>query len=200
MEAGHILALNVALAAAWASPGPAMLVAIRASLSKGRRAGYAAGGGLALVAAGWTFAALAGLDAVFHMFPWAYLALKTGGACYLLWLAWATWRTAGAPLEDASRDDRGAFLTGVLVNLGNPKSVLFAAAVLVVIFPPGLGWGAKVAVVANHLAFELLAYGVLVTMLTLQPVAARFMRAKPLLDRLAAGVLAALGVRLFIER
>ena len=200
MEAGHILALNVALAAAWASPGPAMLVAIRASLSKGRRAGYAAGGGLALVAAGWTFAALAGLDAVFLMFPWAYLALKTGGACYLLWLAWATWRTAGAPLEDASRDDRGAFLTGVLVNLGNPKSVLFAAAVLVVIFPPGLGWGAKVAVVANHLAFELLAYGVLVTMLTLQPVAARFMRAKPLLDRLAAGVLAALGVRLFIER
>ena len=82
----------------------------------------------------------------------------------------------------------------------NPKSALFAAAVLVVIFPPDLGWGAKAAVAANHLAFEVCAYGVLVSLLATEAIGRRYLRAKAVLDRVAAGVLAALGVRLFIER
>ena len=200
MEVGHILAFNLALAAAWASPGPAMLVAMRSTLAGGRRAGMATGCGLALAAAAWTLVALAGLDTVFRLFPWAYVAFKTAGAIYLIWIAWRTWRRAGAPVDRPALPSRRAFLDGVLVNLGNPKSVLFAAAVLVVIFPPNLGWGARLAVAVNHLVFELAAYGGLVAMLATRAVETRYLRVKRTLDRVAAGVLGALGIRLLVER
>lgn len=200
MEAADVLAFNLALAAAWASPGPAMLVAMRATLAGGRRAGFATGAGLAVVAAGWTLLALAGLDTVFRVFPWAYVVFKTAGAAYLLWIAWTTWRDARKAIGRAALPSRRAFLDGALVNLGNPKSVLFAAAVLVVIFPPDLDWGAKLAVAANHLALELAAYGALVAVLGAERVAARYLRAKAWLDRVAAGMLGALGLRLLVER
>ena len=88
MSAEHLIAFNLALLAALASPGPALLVAIRTSLSAGRRAGAAVGLGLGLVAACWTLMALLGLDAVFALAPWAYAAAKIAGALYLLYIAW----------------------------------------------------------------------------------------------------------------
>jgi threonine/homoserine/homoserine lactone efflux protein len=200
VDAGHLLAFNLALAAAWAVPGPAMLVAMRATFAGGRGAGLATGCGLALAASLWTLLALAGLETVFRLFPWVYVAVKTAGAGYLLWLAWTTWRNAGAPPERVAAGSRRAFLDGVLVNLGNPKSMLFAAAVLVVIFPPEMGWGGKLVVAANHLAFEVCAYGLLVGALSTRAVEARYLGAKAVVDRVAAGVLGALGLRLFVER
>ena len=200
MEVAHLVAFNLALAAAWASPGPAMLVAMRSTFSGGRRAGLATGCGLALVAAGWTLLALAGLDAVFRLFPWAYLLFKSVGAGYLIWIAFTTWRNAGRPVERAALPVRRAFVDGVLVNLGNPKSVLFSAAVLVVIFPPDLGWGGRLVVALDQLVFEIVAYWALVVMLSTEVVAARYLRAKRWLDRIAAAVLGALGLRLMVER
>jgi len=76
----HVLAFNAALLVAILSPGPALLVAMQATLSAGRRAGMATGAGLGLMAATWTLFALLGLEAVFQYFPWAYGAAKTAGA------------------------------------------------------------------------------------------------------------------------
>lgn len=200
MTVEHVLAFNLALIAAWASPGPAMLVALRATLAGGRVAGMATGAGLALVAALWTLAALAGLEGAFRLFPWAYAALKLAGALYLLHIAWSTWRHAARPVGQGGPPGRRAFLDGVLVNLANPKSVLFAAAVLVVIFPPGLGWPEKAAIALNHVGVELVAYGGLAAAVGSRAVAARYLRAKAVLDRGAAVVLGALGLRLLLDR
>ena len=76
METAHLIAFNLALLAALISPGPGMLVALRATLAEGRRAGVLTGMGLGAMAAGWTGLALLGLDVVFTAVPWAYLALK----------------------------------------------------------------------------------------------------------------------------
>jgi threonine/homoserine/homoserine lactone efflux protein len=126
------------LLAAMASPGPAFVYAL--AYGGNRRVSRRAsppGPGWALVAALWTGAALLGLDAVFRLFPWAYGALRVAGAAYLIWIAVQTWRAAGTPPQArAPAAHAGPFAAGLLVNLGNPKSVLFAAAVLVVIFPP----------------------------------------------------------------
>ncbi|NBC95398.1 MAG: LysE family transporter, partial [Deinococcus-Thermus bacterium] len=130
-----------------AAPGPALLMAVRASLSFGRAAGIATGCGLALVAAGWTLAALLGLDALFVVFPWAYATLRLAGAAYLLWVAWGLWRDARRPVAAAApRSGRRHVVEGMLVNLANPKSVLFAAAVIVVIFPADLAPAARLAI------------------------------------------------------
>ena len=200
MDWPALLAFNAALAAAWLAPGPAMLVAIRASLRGGWREGAATGLGLACVAALWTLAALFGLDAVFTLFPWAYGALKTAGALYLIWLAVQTWRAARAPLGDAPAPAGRAVRTGALVNLANPKSVLFAGAVLVVIFPPDLSTAARLAVGLNHLLFEVAAYAALSFVVARSGIARPLLAAKAMLDRVVAAVLGALGLRLLMER
>jgi threonine/homoserine/homoserine lactone efflux protein len=80
MDLAHAAAFNVALIAAVAAPGPALLVAIRTTLGMGRRAGAAIDLGLATMAALWTLAALLGLEAVFRASPWAYGGMKRSGA------------------------------------------------------------------------------------------------------------------------
>ncbi|MBZ0216120.1 MAG: LysE family translocator [Fimbriimonadaceae bacterium] len=89
-----IFTFNLALLAAMMSPGPALLVAIRSTLTGGRAAGFAIGCGLGLMAAVWTLIALLGLEAVFQLFPWAYALVKGAGALYLIYIAWKTWRGA----------------------------------------------------------------------------------------------------------
>ena len=196
----EIAAFNLALLAAWSAPGPAMLYFLKTALSSGRAAGMMAGAGTALAAALWTLAALLGLDALFALFPWAYTAMKLFGAAYLFWIAWTTWRGADAPLAADPEARRRAFRGGLILNLGNPKAVLFAAAVLVVIFPPGMGAAGIALVALNHLALELALYGSLVLAVTTPAVSRRYLALKPRLDRGAALVMGALGLRLLADR
>ncbi|MCM2561126.1 LysE family translocator [Lutimaribacter sp. EGI FJ00015] len=203
MEIGHLIAFNLVLLAAMASPGPALLLALRATMASGRLAGIATGAGLGTMAALWTGAGLLGLDAMFTLFPWAYVILKTGGALYLLYIAWGMWRDARQPVAAPDGNAprlRRAFGTGFLVNLGNPKSVLFAASVLVVVFPPDLSLVEKGLIVLNHLFVEWAVYTVFALALSTATARAGYLRLKPLLDRIAAGVLALLGLRLLFSR
>jgi len=193
-----LVAFNLALIVALLSPGPAFLVALRPTLARGKRAGLATGTGLALFATLWTAAALWGLDAAFRLFPWAWGAARVLGGGTLLWLGWQTWRSAGQTQDAAPRPPRRAFLAGVLVNLVNPKAMLFAAAVLLVIFPAPLGTGARVVVLANQLALELAFFGTLALLMGRPAPRAAYFRAKAGLDRLAGGVLTLFGLRLLV--
>ena len=204
MTAAQLAAFVLTLGAAFLVPGPAMLLALRNTLTGGLAAGIATGAGLALVAALWTAAALAGLGALFVLVPWAYGAMKLAGALYLLWIAVQIWREAGAPLGQSDQPARRcltrAFAGGALVNLANPKSVLFSAAVLVVIFPAGLAIGEAALVVALHAALEILGYALLALLLSRPAARSAYLRTKIWIDRAAGAVLAALGLRLLLSR
>lgn len=200
MSLEHIIAFNAVLIVSILSPGAAFLMAVRSSVANGRRAGIFTGLGLGTMASLWTLAALLGMDAVFALFPWAFAILKVGGALYLIYLAVVTWRGAKAALTSTAKPQGRAFIDGFLVNLGNPKSVLFAAAVLVVVFPPDLS-GAEVAFVAlNHLTLEILFYTACAFMLSAPAARDRYLRAKPTLDRFAALLLGGLGLKLLLQR
>tara|TARA_B110000908_G_scaffold73691_1_gene88774 strand:- start:60 stop:671 length:612 start_codon:yes stop_codon:yes gene_type:complete len=199
----HILAFNAVLIVSILSPGAAFLMAVRSAISNGRRAGIATGLGLGVMASLWTLAALLGMDALFALFalfPWAFAALKIGGAAYLIYLAVKTWRGANMPLNDAPKAQGRAFVDGFLVNRGNPKSVLFAAAVLVVIFPPNLTASEIAFVTLNHLALEILFYTGCAVILAAPTARAQFLRAKPVIDRTAALLLGGLGLKLLLQR
>ena len=201
LEPAQLLAFNLALLAAMASPGPAFLMVLRNAIVAGRRAGVLTGLGLALVAAMWTGAALLGLAALFEVVPWLYAAMKIGGALYLLYIAWGLWRGAARPLDPQGRAARGRFVrAGALVNLANPKSVLFAGAVIVVIFPAGLSPGQSALIVANHFGVEVAVYAAMACGLASPPARAAYLRIKALADRVAAGLMAALGLRLLLDR
>lgn len=200
MALEHIILFNVTLLAAILSPGPALVMAIRTILSGGRRAGIAMGFGLGLVAALWTAAALLGLEAVFTAFPWAYWAMKMLGAAYLLWIAVQMWRGARTAITADIKPARRAFRDGVMVQIVNPKSVLFAAAVLVVIFPRDLTLADKGLIILNHFLVEIAFYTLLAFALSTKAAQRRYLAAKVYLDRGAALVMAALGLRLVFSR
>lgn len=200
MTFAQLLAFNVALLVAIASPGPALLMALRTTLNGGRRAGIAVGAGLGLMAATWTLMALLGLGVVFELFPAVYVAARIAGAGYLLYLAYRIWRDASAPVEARGEPARNAFRQGFLINLLNPKSVLFAAAVLVAVFPAGIGAAESLVIVANHFLVEVAFYTALAFCLSTRAVATRYMQAKTYIDRVAAAVLGALGLRLLLSR
>jgi threonine/homoserine/homoserine lactone efflux protein len=201
MDAAHLIAFNLTLLAALASPGPAMLMALRTTLIAGRRAGILLGLGLGTAAAVWTMLSLLGLNVVFTLFPWAYLTLKLTGAAYLIYLAFTIWRDARTPLETKVRAvQHHHILRGMLVNLSNPKSMLFASAVLVVIFPRDLALADKALIVANHMLVEWIAYAGFALALSTRPARDGYLRLKPVFDRVAATMLAVLGLRLLADR
>ena len=112
-----------------ATPGADMALFLSRTLAGGRAQGFAAQAGASVGLVVHTFAAALGLSALLAASAEAYEAVKIAGALYLLWLAFRAIRH-GSALKlkaDASARGglRGAFMNGLLINLTNPKIVLF---------------------------------------------------------------------------
>ena len=112
-----------------ATPGADMAVFLSRTLGGGRAQGFAAQAGANAGLIVHTIAAALGLSALLAASAEAYQAVKIAGALYLLWLAISALRY-GAALKltaegGAAGGLRGAVLTGLLINLTNPKIVLF---------------------------------------------------------------------------
>ena len=199
MSIEDLVAFNFALIVAIVSPGPALLVAIQTTLSAGRKAGIATGYGLGLMAATWTMLALFGLEAIFRLVPWAYTTTKAIGIIYLFYIAWGMWAGAREKVVPASLSARNSFVCGVLVNALNPKSVLFAGAVLVVIFPKNMTLFDNAIIVFNHLVVEYIFYSILAICMGSSIARDAYLGAKVYIDRTASVILGALGLRLLVE-
>ena len=202
MEWLHILAFNATLLAVLVSLGPAMLIALRATLLGGRGQEIMTGMGLSIMAGLWTGMALLGLAAIFALFPWAYTTAKVTGAAYLIWLAVKMWRSAHQPLGAVSGEMTGhrAVRTGIYANLANPKSMLFATSVLVVIFPQDMTLASKALIVANQFVVGFIACTAFAIVLSTPLGRAGHLALKPVLDRGASLILGAPGVRLIFTK
>ena len=111
-----------------------------------------------------------------------------------------TWKNATSPIEDKSRTQINAFRDGVFINLSNPKSVLFAAAILIVIFPPDMTATEIALVVTNHMAVEVIFYTALAYMMSTNAARQTYLRAKTYLDRGGSVILASLGLSLLFQK
>lgn len=113
------LALNL-------TPGADMMFCFGQGLRAGPRAALAADCGIAV--GGMVHVTLAGLGlgALVAAYPALFDAIRWGGAAYLLWLAWRT--LTGSTDLNAAPPARHAFREGLLVNLTNPKVILFVLA------------------------------------------------------------------------
>src|ERR1700684_3093276 len=70
------------------TPGPNMIYLISRSLAQGSAAGMVSLGGVALGFVFYMLCAAFGITALLFAVPYAYDALRLGGALYLLLLAW----------------------------------------------------------------------------------------------------------------
>lgn len=125
LAAGYLLACLLLAA----TPGADMALFVSRTLSGGRAEGFAAQAGASVGLIVHTFAAALGLSALLAASAEAYEVVKFAGALYLLWLAWRAIRHGSAlklKAEAPARGGRkGAFASGLLINLTNPKIVLF---------------------------------------------------------------------------
>ncbi len=185
------------------APGPDNVFVLMVSAAEGRRAGFAVVLGLMLGVMVHTLAVALGLAALFAASATAFTVLKLAGAAYLLYLAWGAWR-APASLQAEDDGDAGQpwprlVARGVVMNLTNPKVLLFFLALLPQFVVPGSGSVAGQIVVLG--ALFILAGGLVFAAIVLAAAAlrgrlARSARAQRLLQRSAAVVFAGLALRL----
>ncbi|HTE92066.1 MAG TPA: LysE family translocator [Bradyrhizobium sp.] len=112
-----------------ASPGTGVLYTLAAALTKGARASIAAAFGCTLGIVPHMSAAMLGLAAVLHTSALAFAALKWLGVLYLMVMAWQALRERGALAVDG-RSAKRVIVTGILINILNPKLSIFFLAFL----------------------------------------------------------------------
>jgi threonine/homoserine/homoserine lactone efflux protein len=115
-----------------ASPGTGVLYTLAAALSRGARAGIIAAFACTLGIIPHMAAAITGLAALLHTSALAFQTLKYLGVAYLLYIAWSTLRERG-PLkleETGARSASQVIVSGILINILNPKLSIFFFAFL----------------------------------------------------------------------
>jgi threonine/homoserine/homoserine lactone efflux protein len=116
-----------------ASPGTGVIYTLAAGLSRGARASVLAAFACTLGIIPHMAAAITGLAAVLHASAVAFEAVKFLGVAYLLFLAWSTLREHGAlrvETESSPRSARQVIVSGILINILNPKLSIFFLAFL----------------------------------------------------------------------
>ncbi|SAK99469.1 lysine exporter protein LysE/YggA [Caballeronia calidae] len=133
-----LVALGMAL-----TPGPNMVYLISRSICQGRTAGLISLGGVALGFVFYMLCAAFGITALLIAIPFAYDALRFGGALYLLYLAWQAVKPGGrSPFQvrDLPVDGpRKLFAMGFVTNLLNPKIAVLYLSLLPQFIDPANG-------------------------------------------------------------
>ena len=108
-------------------PGPDNLFVMSHSALKGWRIGFYTTLGLCTGLIGHTVLVAIGVSVIFQTSLIAFNGLKVIGACYLLYLAWLSFQNKELNLggTDKNSTNRSYYLTGVIMNLTNPKVALF---------------------------------------------------------------------------
>ena len=117
------LALNL-------TPGADMMFCFAQGMKGGARPAIAASAGISVGSMVHVLLAGLGLGALVAAFPWVFGAIRWVGAGYLAWLAWKTFRTPLLVTEAPPARTTRAFRDGLIVNLSNPKVILFILALL----------------------------------------------------------------------
>jgi threonine/homoserine/homoserine lactone efflux protein len=95
------------------TPGPNMVYLISRSICQGHAAGFISLGGVALGFVFYMLCAAFGITAIVMAVPYAYDALRFGGALYLLYLAWQAVKPGGRSpfqVKDLPKDTPASFL------------------------------------------------------------------------------------------
>jgi threonine/homoserine/homoserine lactone efflux protein len=111
------------------TPGPDMTFFLGQTLRSGRLRGFAAMLGACTGLLGHAMLAAFGLSTLLLASATAFTLVKIAGAVYLLWLAVQALRHGSALTLSATRGERRplgrVFVTGIGINLLNPKVVMF---------------------------------------------------------------------------
>jgi threonine/homoserine/homoserine lactone efflux protein len=197
-----LLGLAVVHLLAVASPGPSTVLVVQTA-AQSRRGGLISAFAMMLGAVAWAAAALYGLQALFAQFAWLYRVFQVAGGLFLIYLAVMIWRHARDPLPEIAAVTHGSdgqvFTRALLLQLGNPKIMVFFGSVFLSILPQELPGWMQAAVLAIVAFDEFTWFALLALMFSGTTARAFYRRAKFWLDRTMGGALALLGLRLALS-
>ena len=116
------------------SPGAGAIASMSSGLNYGFKHGYWNAIGLQLALIIQIMIVAAGVGVLFATTPWAFQVVKWFGVIYLLYLAYVQW-TAPAQNIDIQTEQKNTpalvlVFKGFIVNMSNPKAIVFLLAVL----------------------------------------------------------------------
>ena len=128
IETVTLLAFIPAALALNFTPGADMMFCFGQGLKSGARPALVASAGVATGLLVHVLLAGLGLGAAVNSLPWLFDVIRWVGVAYLLYLAWGAIRNGAISTDAPSRPTRFAFRDGLIVNLTNPKVILFVLA------------------------------------------------------------------------
>jgi threonine/homoserine/homoserine lactone efflux protein len=108
-------------------PGPDNIFVMTNSALKGWKAGFYITLGLCTGLIGHTILVAIGVSVIFQTSALAFNGLKIVGACYLIYLGWLSLKSKELTIDsnDTESVNRSYYITGIVMNLTNPKVALF---------------------------------------------------------------------------
>lgn len=196
VASAHLLAV--------ASPGPDFALVLRQSITHGRATAIRTSLGIGTGILFHVTYSVLGLVLLIRGSEAVFTAVKYAGAVYLAWIGGKALLTRPYPAastagQGSNHARRGAFVTGLLVNVLNPKAVLFFIALFSVGVSPATPLGVQVGY-GIWMVMATMAWFSLVSVFFTQPaVRTRFLRAGHWFDRVMGLVFLALAVRLLVD-
>ncbi|WP_337270339.1 LysE family translocator [Oryzifoliimicrobium ureilyticus] len=204
MDHATLFAFAIAFFVFAASPGPDNMTIVARAISHGAASGIAYGVGTVVGILVFLTLAAFGLSVVAGQFAGVMVALRYLGAAYLIFMGWRMWTAKPqVPALQPAREPRNlfsVFLTGFVLNLGNPKMPLFYIALLPGIVGPHLSFGQVGWLAGAILAVEVVVIGGHVALAVR---ARRFLRTPAIVrrvNRMAGGMMIGAGVAVVSTR
>jgi homoserine/homoserine lactone efflux protein len=115
------------------TPGPGVFSSISSGLHHGFRLGIWNAVGMQIGSLIWVSVVALGLGAILIASETVFTMIKWIGVAYLIYLGIVTWRAKPRTFvedpDDNARTPREVFTRGFLVNITNPKGIIFFAAI-----------------------------------------------------------------------
>ncbi|CAN7665808.1 LysE family transporter [Trinickia sp. LjRoot230] len=199
-----IAAILTALLIGAMSPGPSFVIVARNSIGLSRHDGLAAALGMGIGGVFFSGIALLGLYTLLASVEWLYIGLKVAGGLYLIYLASKMWRGAATPLavdnnpRGVGQTARKSFWIGLSTQLSNPKTAVYYGSIFAALLPQHPPLWCYFALPPAVFAIEAGWYTAVALCFSSKRPRDLYLKAKAWVDRIAAGAIAALGLRLIL--
>ncbi|SAK87631.1 LysE family translocator [Caballeronia ptereochthonis] len=201
-----VLAILFSLLLGAMIPGPSFVIVARNAIGVSRTDGLATALGMGVGGIFFGGIALAGLYTLLVAVEWLYIALKVAGGLYLIHIALKIWRGAAQPMQMSTRSEaaapaksaRKSFWLGLTTQLSNPKTAIWYGSIFAALLPQHPPLWCYFVLPPMVFAIETGWYTIVALGFSSQRPREMYLRAKKWIDRVAAGVIAALGLRLVL--
>jgi len=205
----HLLLVYTAYVIAAGSPGPSNMRIMGVAMERGRPAALALAAGVVSCSLFWGVMAATGISALLARYAEALVVLEVFGGLYLLFLALKAGRAAltsderivpraGAGGTPPSRAT--LYRQGLLMHLGNPKSVLAWIALMTLGLGPDASWRSVAVILGGCAVLSVTIFCGYAVVFSTAPMVRLYRRARRWIEGVLAVFFGLAGTRLLLSR